>query len=164
MNRIGLVFRVIYTTIILICVVLSLSSGDYKGQFVLLQLPIALQAALIQELGFGSQLAQLSWVTAYVFLGLPIFALLDGAGWLMGGRWPEHFTAQLLIDVEGLCTCPTHVRRSPGNGRRWRRRVAGSWAVSTGVRCDSPPGHSTLGAQPTQIGGAVDRAVHQRLV
>lgn len=84
MSRLGLVLCAIYAAIILVCVAISLSAdGDPKGQFVFMQLPIAMQAGLVQTLGFGSALASLSWPAAYALLGLPVFALLYGVGWLL---------------------------------------------------------------------------------
>ena len=84
MSRIGLIFCGVYAAIILGCVALSLSAGgDPKGQFVFMQLPIALQGSLAQQLGLGSQLAGLSWFWAYALFGIPTFALLYAVGWLI---------------------------------------------------------------------------------
>jgi hypothetical protein len=57
--------------------------GDLKGQFVLLQLPIAVQGYLLASLGFGPILKQLSWFTAYLLIGLPTFVVLYRLGWLI---------------------------------------------------------------------------------
>lgn len=84
MSRIGLVFCGAYAAIIFGCIVLALSAGgDHKGQFVFLQLPIALQGALVQQLGMGSLPAGVSWFWAYVLFGIPTFALLYALGWVI---------------------------------------------------------------------------------
>lgn len=61
---------VAYLAIMVLCVVLGLlTSADPKGRFVFFQLPIALQGGLLQVLGLGGALEQLSWPLAYVLLG-----------------------------------------------------------------------------------------------
>ena len=59
-------------------------SGDPMGHFVILQLPIALQLALLDTLGLGVFLEQLSWVSAYILLGIPTLLALYTLGWLVG--------------------------------------------------------------------------------
>lgn len=82
MSRIGLFLCALYAITIACCIVLSYSaSGDFRGQFVFLQLPIALQGAVLQALGLDQFLGQLSWVAAYLFIGLPAFAFLYFTGW-----------------------------------------------------------------------------------
>ena len=72
----------LYATATAGCIALAYSaSDDFKGQFVFLQLPIALQGALLQTLGLGPILGQLTWVTAYLFIALPTFAFLYFTGW-----------------------------------------------------------------------------------
>lgn len=84
MSRYGLLFCAIYATVICICLALAFSAGgDFKGQFVFLQLPIALQGAALQFLGLGSLLATLSWVAAYVAIAIPTFGLLYFTGWFL---------------------------------------------------------------------------------
>jgi hypothetical protein len=56
------------------------TGADSKGAFVLLQLPLALQASLLQALGLGWLLERLSWSTAYVILGIPTLVLLYFVG------------------------------------------------------------------------------------
>ena len=83
MNRLGIVFCSIYALIIIICFTVSFLADDFKGQFVFLQLPIALQSAFIVALGFAPILQNLSWVSAYVILGLPTFLILYFNGKIM---------------------------------------------------------------------------------
>ena len=84
MSRVGLFFCAIYATAICICLALAFSAGgDFKGQFVFLQLPIALHGGALQFLGLGSLLAKLSWVAAYVVIAIPTFGLLYFAGWFL---------------------------------------------------------------------------------
>ncbi|MBI3222422.1 MAG: hypothetical protein HYZ46_04990 [Nitrosomonadales bacterium] len=86
MSRIGLVLCVLYVLIIAACFTMAFSSGtDLKGQFVFMQLPIAIQGALLQALGLGSFLGQLSWVLAYMLIVPSTFVLLYFAGWLIDG-------------------------------------------------------------------------------
>lgn len=62
----------IYIVVAAACVAFAFNaSGDPKGHFVALQLPIALQLALLDALGLGMFLEHLSWVSAYILLGIP---------------------------------------------------------------------------------------------
>ncbi|MGB4925451.1 MAG: hypothetical protein WBP25_03015 [Giesbergeria sp.] len=73
-----------YATAIGGCITLAYSgSGDFKGQFVFLQLPIAIQGALLQEIGLGPLLEKLTLVTAYIFIALPTFIFLYFTGWFI---------------------------------------------------------------------------------
>jgi hypothetical protein len=84
MSRLGLFLCALYAATIATCLAFAYDAGsDFKGQYVFLQLPIALQMSLLQELGIASQLRHISWATAYLLLGLPTFALLYIAGWLI---------------------------------------------------------------------------------
>ncbi len=87
MSRIGKVLCLIYALIIVACFTVAYSAdGDFKGQYVFLQLPIALQMFGIDAIGLSSKLQNLSWVGAYVLLGLPTFLLLYFVGWAIDGR------------------------------------------------------------------------------
>jgi hypothetical protein len=88
MSRLGVVLCSFYLLIIATCLALSLSAGgDFKGQFVFMQLPIALQEALLvsllQAVGLVSWLAELGWMEAYLLLGLPTFVALYAFGWVI---------------------------------------------------------------------------------
>jgi hypothetical protein len=61
----------------------ALAVGDSKGRFVFMQLPIVLQAAVLDGGGLSSLLSGLSWPAAYLILGLPTLALLYGLGVLI---------------------------------------------------------------------------------
>ncbi|MCR6629508.1 MAG: hypothetical protein NVV74_05300 [Magnetospirillum sp.] len=86
MSRLGTSLCALYALIIAICVATAYSSGDSKGRYVLLQLPIAPQMALIHELGLVPSARHLSWVEVYALLGSPTFAILYGFGWLVDRR------------------------------------------------------------------------------
>lgn len=78
----GIVFAALYLAIVILCVAAALSAGgDDKGRFVLLQLPLALQLALLHELNLDRLLEGLSWVGGYLLIGLPTLALFYFAGW-----------------------------------------------------------------------------------
>jgi len=83
-NVIGLNLCAIYLAATAACWAIAWSAGaDFKGRFVFLQLPIALQAALVDALGFSPQLSGLSWFACYaIFLPLTL-GLLYGVGWLV---------------------------------------------------------------------------------
>lgn len=84
MSKAGLSLCFVYLAITALCVFASLTaSGDPKGGFVLLQLPLVLQLAAIDGLGLGSALTNLPWVAAYLLIGLPTLALLYGVGWVL---------------------------------------------------------------------------------
>lgn len=57
---------------------------DFKGRFVFLQLPLTPQIAIIDAIGLSSQFQNLSWVGAYIILGLPAFVVLYFVGKAMG--------------------------------------------------------------------------------
>ena len=90
-NRTGLVLCALYAAATCTCFALAFSSGDFKGRFVFLQLPIALQLGALSSLGLGPSFTYLSWAAAYVVIATPTFGLLYFTGWLI-----EH----LLFDNE----------------------------------------------------------------
>lgn len=80
-SRFGLILVGLYVLLSALCVAASFaSSGDHKGSFVLLQLPIAFQASLVQAMGFADALRHLGWVGAYALFVLPTIILLYGFG------------------------------------------------------------------------------------
>lgn len=86
MSRIGAGLCAMYALAIAACFAVAfLPAVDSKGRFVFMQLPLALQAGLLQSLGFGPLLARWSWITAYLVIGLPTFGLLYFVGWLIDG-------------------------------------------------------------------------------
>jgi len=87
MNRIGKILCLIYALIIVICIAFAYSSGgDFKGQYIFLQLPIVIQMAGIDAIGLSPKLQNLSWVGAYGLLGLPTFLFLYFIGLAIDGR------------------------------------------------------------------------------
>jgi hypothetical protein len=66
LNRLGLVLCIIYLIIVGLFLSAGLASGeDPKGQFVLLQLPISVQLAILDELGLTLYFKNWSWPIAY---------------------------------------------------------------------------------------------------
>ena len=87
MSRIGKILCLIYASIIIVCFAFAYSAdGDFKGQYIFLQIPIVLQMAGIDAIGLSPKLQNLSWVGAYGLLGLPTFLLLYFVGWAIDGR------------------------------------------------------------------------------
>ncbi|MBA2079279.1 hypothetical protein PCA_12285 [Rhodanobacter sp. PCA2] len=85
MSKTGLTLCFLYLVIVGLCALASLgSSGDPKGEFVLLQLPLALQLAALDWLGLSRALSNLPWAGAYLLVGLSTLALLYGLGWGLG--------------------------------------------------------------------------------
>ena len=84
MSRLGLLLAGIYISLIVFCLTLAYSAGsDYKGHYVLMQLPIALQISLLHELGLSDTLRNSSWLSAYFLLAVPTCVVLYGIGFLM---------------------------------------------------------------------------------
>lgn len=84
MSRIGLWLCGIYAATIAACVgFVFLGNTDFKGNYVLLQLPIALQSVIVSNLGLGPFLKDISWLAAYALFASPVFALLYGLGALV---------------------------------------------------------------------------------
>ena len=87
MSRIGKTLCLIYALVIAVCIALAYSAGgDFKGQYVFLQLPIVIQMAGIDAIGLSPKLQNLSWVGAYALLGLPTILFLYLVGWVIDGR------------------------------------------------------------------------------
>lgn len=87
MSRIGTTLCLIYALIIIVCFAFAYSAdGDFKGQYVFLQLPIVLQMAGIDAIGLSPKLQNLSWVGAYGLLGLPTFLFLYFVGRAIDGH------------------------------------------------------------------------------
>jgi hypothetical protein len=84
MSKIGLTFCLIYVAFAGLCIWASLdSSGDPKGSFVLLQLPLTLQLGLLDWLGLDSLLRGASWPAAYSVIGSLTLVALYLSGWLV---------------------------------------------------------------------------------
>lgn len=68
-----------------LCVILSIDSkGDFKGSYVLMQLPIALQLSLLLELGAKRFLVDFSWTKAYLAIAVPTMLVLYAIGHVLG--------------------------------------------------------------------------------
>ena len=81
MSKFGFILCILYVAASGLCVWAGIaSSQDPKGSFVLLQLPLALQAGLLHWLGADGFLDHLSWPAAYAAIGLPTAAALYGFG------------------------------------------------------------------------------------
>ena len=70
-NNIGLIFGLIYFVIVLVFVIWANTLSDPKSQFVILQLPLAVQMAGLHEMGILKYLTGMSWVGTYIFIGIP---------------------------------------------------------------------------------------------
>jgi hypothetical protein len=71
LSRVGMLLVSVYAFLTAIAVIAAWGTGDFKGQFVFVQLPIALQMALSMELMPSSLIAQLrdvSWGMAYLVI------------------------------------------------------------------------------------------------
>ena len=84
LNLLGVILCIIYALIMLTCLVMAYSAdGDNKGEFVFLQLPIAFQMAGLHALGLGIFLREISWLAAYLLIGVPTFLLLYFLGFFI---------------------------------------------------------------------------------
>ena len=84
MSKLGFILCFLYLVVVAFCVWGAIdASSDPKGTFVLLQLPLALQLAILDSLGLSSALYELSWPAAYVLIGLPTLGLLYCVGWVL---------------------------------------------------------------------------------
>ena len=70
-SKVGLVLAFIYFLIVMICVIWANTLLDSKSNFVILQLPLALQMAGLHEIGLLKYFAGISWTMAYVLIGIP---------------------------------------------------------------------------------------------
>lgn len=87
MSRIGIILCLIYAVLIVICLAIAYSvDGDFKGQYVILQLPLVLQMTVVHGLGLSAKFQNVSWVGAYAILAPPTFVLLYLLGWAIDGR------------------------------------------------------------------------------
>lgn len=85
-----------YVVVTVACLGMAfLTVGDPKGHFVLLQLPIALQGALICSVGFCQLFEHLSWVAAYSYITLPTLGML----YFLGSRIERGIKAALTADI-----------------------------------------------------------------
>lgn len=85
MSKFGIILSSIYLLIGLGCIAFALLlGGDFKSRFVFLQAPIALQIALIDAIGLGHHLNEMSWVQAYATLFIPTLALFYFIGSILG--------------------------------------------------------------------------------
>jgi arginine exporter protein ArgO len=81
MSRTGLLLCATYAALIAGCVSYALLGGlDDKSRFVFLQIPIVLQSAVVDMLGFSAILQNVTWVTAYLIFAAPVFMLLYALG------------------------------------------------------------------------------------
>ena len=85
-SKLGIVLVVLYLLVSTFCLINGLYSEDTKSKFVLMQLPIALQMAVIDAIGGGFLLERLSWFSGYLLIGgVTVFfiylvgALFDGS-------------------------------------------------------------------------------------
>lgn len=78
MSKFGIALCLTYLLIILVCLEFSLSAaGDFKGQFVVAKIMIALQGSLSIELDLGPMMQERSWLDAYLYLAGSTFVLAN---------------------------------------------------------------------------------------
>jgi hypothetical protein len=76
-SRLGACLASLYLLPSAICVGIALgATTDPKGNFVFLQLPIALQLALLDGMGLGPLLSGLGWASAYLLIAVPTAMML----------------------------------------------------------------------------------------
>ncbi len=80
-TKTGVILNAIYVAIFLICVVWAQFISDPKGNYVVLQVPVIIQHALLLVFNATHLLAGKSWITLYIILCPPMMILLG----LMGG-------------------------------------------------------------------------------
>lgn len=91
MSRTGITLCLFYALIIIICFVLAyLSKGDFKGQYIFLQLPLSFQLAGLNAIGLLSILKGFSWVGIYIVIGVPSFLLLYFVGRAIDAPKSDH--------------------------------------------------------------------------
>ena len=76
----GLSFAFLYILISVGFIFWSFRTGDPKGSFVLLQIPIAMQLSLFDEIGLARFLTGISWFGAYIICVPPMLIILYIAG------------------------------------------------------------------------------------
>lgn len=82
-SRTGAAFAGLYATASAVCIAAALATDDFKGQFVLLQLPIALQISVL-PVPLLRMMADVSWPLAYLLFGLPTLVVLYLLGAALG--------------------------------------------------------------------------------
>ena len=83
----GLFLAALYVVPSIASVIGSIRTGNPETHYILLQLPIALQAAGLVQLGLADELGGISWVGAYALLWLPVALLLYFLGALLGRKF-----------------------------------------------------------------------------
>lgn len=83
-SRLGAFLSIVYLLPSAVCVGMSLGAADPKSNFVFLQLPIALQLALLDSIGLGPLLSGLGWVSGYLLIAAPTAFLLYLFGSVVG--------------------------------------------------------------------------------
>jgi hypothetical protein len=80
-SALGLILAGAYVIPSAVLVIYGSSLEDTKGHFVLMQLPIAFQMAIVDSFHLTPKLSGVSWTGAYLLFGLPIVVLLYLVGW-----------------------------------------------------------------------------------
>lgn len=83
----GMALVGVYACLTATAVIAAWGKGDFKGQFVFMQLPIALQMALIMELmprSLVAQLRDMSWAMAYLVIWPPTALVVYAIGSFIG--------------------------------------------------------------------------------
>lgn len=112
MSRTGIAFCAAYVLLTICSVAWGLSTGDSKGRFVLLQLPIVLPISALVAMGAGPYLEGLSWTAAYLLFMPPTLLVLYFGGALVGRLTNHSFRAM----VSSNRTAETDARKSGARG------------------------------------------------
>ena len=84
MSRLGLYFCAPYALFVAACIGFAIMGNvHYQGQFIALQLPIALQLALADAFGLGQAASNIAWPDAWWVFITPAFLLLYASGALI---------------------------------------------------------------------------------
>ena len=82
-SKIGIGLVLVYVLITAICLVMLYSTDDFKGQYIFLQLPIALQMGVVHTLDLNQYLRSINWFGTYIILWLPTIFFLYCMGWTL---------------------------------------------------------------------------------
>jgi len=99
-NLLGLILCIIYVLIICLSLLGAyLADGDFKGRFVMLQLPIALQLSLLDLLGLDLWIRNWSWLIGYAVIVPMTLFFLYYVGFVVTRLW---YHSKLLAMIAAI--------------------------------------------------------------
>ena len=101
----GIVLTIIYITTLVVCAIWAQFVSDPKGQYVILQLPVSLQHAVLLFVGATNLLSGMSWPVIYVVLGIPMIVMLILLGYLIELFLSQFFSGDKFRDKARKKTC-----------------------------------------------------------